>query len=373
MKTKYLVLVLLYFPCLIHANTTVTSRFVITNRTIESATIQSTDTSAVVTNAGNGLYRISDNYQSIRNRILTDTGNHQVGFWRKSSIAIVTMTGQNLGHTFTVLGKYADSEISVSTRSSAGFDLQFNNGCSFIDPFDQAFIMDTPRHYKIQSDSDVSKDCVGRTKDVTHQFNGPPIVNGVSRTFYLDIGRLQTDPEYKKAPPDIYFGSGVYTGEVVKNRVGVGFAPSYINNITIVKNPFFENVTLPIGDNVFDTRTTGGDILGSLVIPYVINGHFTPYNTISLQVHSSNGFKLQMASGGSTISIPYSLSTTIGSQRVYPLVTNGAGLGAVTIRNLEVESYSIQGRFNANFSIDKNTAITGVYSDDLTAIFQIAL
>ncbi|EAN4467302.1 fimbrial protein, partial [Salmonella enterica] len=117
--------------------------------------------------------------------------------------------------------------------------------------------------------------------------------------------------------------------------------------------------------------TIGNDINGNLVIPYVINGHFTPYNRIVLNVLSLNGFKLKDSI--SNKSIPYSLSTNIGGQKKYTLANLGVGAGAVTIGNLANESYALQGKFDADFTIDKSTAVVGDYNDELTAIFQIEL
>ncbi|HEH8789626.1 TPA: hypothetical protein SH409_004944 [Salmonella enterica] len=72
-------------------------------------------------------------------------------------------------------------------------------------------------------------------------------------------------------------------------------------------------------------------------------------------------------------SIPYSLSTNIGGQKKYSLANSGVGTGTVTISNLANESYALQGKFDADFTIDKSTAVIGDYTDELTAIFQIEL
>lgn len=366
MKIKYGIFILLLVSSASQA-VTVTSMFEITNRTIEKETITSTDTTMNYSTSGNGLYKIADNYQDANINAL-DYGNQQLGLKRGNSLISFVMTGQKLGHQFLVQGKYADSSISAQIATGAWFNVISNNGCSDVQP--RVGLTGTVT-FKIMASDDVSKQCIANTPDYTFQSGGSVPVTGINRTFLLDIGRLQNDPAYRKAPPDIYIGSGVFNGERIKNRVGNGFLPAYTNNITIVKNPYFEGVTLSSGSNVFDTKTVGNNINGNLVVPYVINGHFTPYNTITLQIRSANGFRLK--NNGSAASIPYSLSTTIGSQRVYSLVSNGTSSGQVVIKNLESESYVLQGRFDADFSIDKNNAVTGDYDDTLTAIFQVTL
>lgn len=372
MKKQSLVLMLSFFSCVVQAATTVTSTFVITNKTIESNAITSTDSTMRYTDeTGNGLYKISDNYQDANIQDARQYGNTQLGLVRNTSTVSIALKGVKLGHTFTVLGKYANSSITARIPAGGFFYNSARNGCLSVTPTAGS---DDPVNYVILSSSDVTKNCTGRTSDLSFNLiNGQLNVRGVFRDFYLDIGRLQSDPEYRKAPPDTYTGTGVFRGEVIKNRVGSGYTPVYTNNITIVKNPYFESVTFPAGDNVFDTRTIGRHIQGNLNIPFVINGHFTPYNTISLQVISLNGFKLQSGTAGSSATIPYSLGMTAGSGRSYSLATNGSGSGSATISNPEAESYAIQGSFNADFAIDKNTAATGDYSDTLTAIFQLAL
>ncbi|EHX95590.1 cS5 fimbrial minor pilin subunit [Escherichia coli C691-71 (14b)] len=372
MKKQPIVLTLGFFSFMVQAATTVTSEFEITNKTIEKYTISSTDSTMTYTDvSGSGLYKISDQY-SDANVNIRNYGNHQFGLLRNNSTVNIIMKGVNLGHTFTVQGKYANSAVSVPNPQKS-FTVRSNNGCSSVS---SAYLGNASYTlYEIRSSNDVTRNCSGQTDQYTHMPNNSGQVNvtGIYRDFYLDIGRLQSDAEYRKAPPDTYIGTGTFAGEVLKNRVGSGYTPTYTNKITIIKKPYFESVTLPTVDNIFDTRTIGRQIQGNLVIPFVINGHFTPYNTISLQVISLNGFKLQSENVGSSATIPYSLNMTIGSERRYSLATNGNGLGNVTINNLESDGYSIQGRFNADFLIDKNTAVTGDYADTLTAIFQISL
>lgn len=372
MKKQPIVLAIGFFPFMVQAATTVTSEFEITNKTIEKYKISSTDSTMTYTDvSGSGLYKISDKY-SDANVNIKNYGNHQFGLVRNNSTVNIIMKGVNLGHTFTVQGKYANSSVSAPNPFTS-FATARNNGCSRVSSSyagDQSYAL-----YEITSSNNVTQNCSGQTNQFSHTPNNSNQVNvtGIYRDFYLDIGRLQSDAEYRKAPPDTYIGTGTFAGEVLKNRVGSGYTPTYTNKITIIKKPYFESVTLPTVDNIFDTRTIGRQIQGNLVIPFVINGHFTPYNTISLQVISLNGFKLQSENVGSSATIPYSLNMTIGSERRYSLATNGNGLGNVTINNLESDGYSIQGRFNADFLIDKNTAVTGDYVDTLTAIFQISL
>ncbi|EHL4433047.1 fimbrial protein [Salmonella enterica] len=350
------------------AVTTVDSEFVITNKVIEKASITSSDSSMVFADTGSGLYKIHDNFSDANINIIK-YGNQQVGLYRKNSLIKIQMTGEKLGHKFTVNAKYANSEINVLAAGVVGFNVYKNSGCLIVTP--STPLADNPLRFNITSDGDVNSDCSAHTFDIG--FPPAPTINvqGVSRDVYLDIGGLNENKQYRDAPPDVYTGKSVYNGEVIKNRVGNGYPIYYNNNIKIIKNPYFERVTLPAGDNLFDVKTTGSDIHGSLVIPYVINGHFTPYNKIILNVTSLNGFRLKELDEKN--SIPYSLSTTIGGQKTYSLATPGAGNGGVTIDNLMNENYALQGRFNASFSIDKSLVDVGDYTDTLTAIFEIAL
>ncbi|EAW8185583.1 fimbrial protein [Salmonella enterica] len=378
MKKEYFALALSFFSCMACASnsalTTMNSTFEITNRTIIRANITSSDNSMTYSDPDhNGVYKISDKYQDANIPNVHQQGgpNQQVSLKRNQSLVRITLTGQNLGHKITVLGKLANSSVSIAEYRGIFFwDTFYNSGCTTVVPNGYVGMISGTITFKIESSNNVTQNCTGNTGSyefIPHKVR----VMGNSRDFYLDIGRLQNEPEYRKAPPDTYTGSGTLNGDQLVGRGGGAYLLNYANNITIVKNPYFEGVTMPSGDNVFDTRTTGGQIKGNLVIPYVINGQFTPYNTVSLNVTSLNGFKLKNT--GSSTEIPYSLSTTVGSQRVYPLAKVGKSSGSVTLSNLEAESYAIQGRFNADFSIDKNSAQTGDYSDTLTAIFQITL
>lgn len=357
------------------AATTVTSEFEITNRVIDSSSITSTDNTMTYTDVGNGLYKIHDNFRDANIPDIRSYGNQQLGLTRNNSLIKITMTGQKLGHKFTVSAKYANSEIRAFSNVSGYFSTYKNNGCENVQPATEVITGVTFVDYNITSNSNVNMDCAASTIDVGWAFWLYPVnsirVEGVSRDVYLDIGSLNKSKQYRDVPPDIYTGKSSYNGEVIKNRVGDGYRVYYYNNIKIIKNPYFENVTLPAGDNIFDVKTIGNDINGNLVIPYVINGHFTPYNRIVLNVLSLNGFKLKDSI--SNKSIPYSLSTNIGGQKKYTLANLGVGAGAVTIGNLANESYALQGKFDADFTIDKSTAVVGDYNDELTAIFQIEL
>ncbi|EAA5441610.1 fimbrial protein [Salmonella enterica subsp. diarizonae] len=366
-----LLCVILYFLLsgAVFAETKVTSEFVITNRKLESYKFSSTDPTATFTDAGNGLFQMHDNFTDANINIML-YGNQQMGFVRDNSLFKIRMTGQRLGHSFMVSGKYANSSFRINRANTGSYFSEYkNSGCSVM-----SSDMDNDI-FTINSSSNVGADCKGRTNDVGYPYpqDGVLTASGISRDVYLDMGRLQNDKAYRDAPPDVYTGQGTFSGELIKNRVGNGLRILYTNQITITKNPYFEGVTLPAGDNVFDVRTTGSEIRGNLVIPYVINGYFTPYNKITLNVTSLNGFKLKDTSSPDKREIPYSLSTNTGSQRVYPVAINGVSQGTVIISNLPGESYALQGRFNADFLVDKSSAQTGDYSDMLTAVFQISL
>lgn len=356
------------------ASTTVDSDFIITNRAIEITNFKSTDNTATFTDTtGNGFYLIHDNFTDANINNVLNYGNHQLGFIRTNSLIKITMTGKRFGHKFVVSAKYGNSSFSVTNKQGVHgfFNLIQNSGCDSITP-ESSPVGTTTVIFSITANSNVDANCTGRTSDITFNYpdNTGMYTKGISRDFYLDIGSLQNNKAYRDAPPDTYVGVNTFSGERIQNRIGAGYPVNYINKITIIKNPYFENVTLPPSDNVFDVRTVGGDVHGNLVIPYVINGYFTPYNSITLSVTSLNGFKLKDVNFNE---IPYSLTTGIGSQREHSLVTSGVNNGPITISNLPTESHALQGRFNANFSINKSAAKSGEYSDTLTAIFQIAL
>ncbi|EPC4783755.1 fimbrial protein [Salmonella enterica] len=363
------------------AGTVVNSEFVITNRKIESATFNSEAPGFnAVDTTGSGLYKMSDFYaDAIVDDVMFRWGlNQQPGFKRANSLFSVTMKGEKLGHKFTVMGKYANSKINLQTSEGQGFvrgsfpQPYKNNGCILVVPSSLIINGTTSIDYEITSDSNVNNNCVADTFQADFAWN-PQLIMRVTagkREVYLDLDSLQRDVKYRNAPPDTYTGTEVYRGEAIVSHNGVVHVFPYTNNIKIIKNPYFENVSLPQGDNIFSVKTVGNDVRGDLVIPYVINGHFTPYNRITLNVTSLNDFKLK---DQRSHSIPYSLTTGIGSQKEYSLVTSGTSNGSVTITNLTNENYSLQGRFNAGFSIDKSAVAVGDYTDTLTAIFEIAL
>ena len=362
------------FLCLLtgvaDAATTLTSSFTITNSTIERFEFNSTDLSATYTDTGGGLFKITDNFTDANLANFLNYGNQQLGFERTNSLLTVTLTGQRLGHKFNVYAKYANSSFQSVNKSAAGIlpDSTFNNGCIKVYPMVGEQARDII-FYEFQASSDVTKNCRGHTVDHTFPITTQPL-KGIKRDFYIDIGRLQKQTDYLSAPPDTYKGTSVYQGEKIANRVGNGFIVRYTNNITILKKPYFESVSLPSGKNVFDVRTVASNIRGDVAIPFVIKGQFTAYDTINLNVTSGNNYRLQGSSGNQ---IPYSLNMTVGSQKTYPLVTDGTGTGAAIIKNLAPEGGTIQGRFNADFSVNKNTTVTGDYTDNLVAVFELTL
>ncbi|EDI1752823.1 hypothetical protein GD488_25510, partial [Salmonella enterica] len=324
------------------AEMTVNSEFVITNRVIESADFQSEAPGFSAKDTGSGLYMMSDNFSEVTGNadtILNRPNLNSVGTLRNKSTFTVQMTGRKLRHVFYVKGKYANSVLTVapSSTNNQGVINTFANGfprsgkCG-----ENTSPLYAPgsvpevggfhsQEYTISSDSNVESDCKIHTNALIWDISGGHLgITGVRRDVYLDLGALQKDPQYRNAPPDIYTGTdrfnhdGVYA---VIQRAEYAVGIPYNNKIKITKNPYFENVTLPTGDNIFTVKTVGDNVRGDLVIPYVINGHFTPYNTITLTVESLNGFKLKKSSGST--GIPYSLTTGIGSQKEYSLVTIG--------------------------------------------------
>ncbi|ECE0793626.1 TPA: fimbrial protein [Salmonella enterica subsp. diarizonae] len=374
MNKKFLVMLVLLKLSSGYASTTVTSKFEITNRVIETAAIISTDNTMSYSDVGNGLYKLTDSFNDANATISGTYAGVGIGLNRLGSLFSITMVGKNLGHRFVLKGKYSNASLTMSGIGSSavrGYGLfKPVGGCSLVDPSSVVFSGATSFSNTINSNSNVNADCIDRV--TASYWTGSVQLTGVSRDIYLDVGALQKDANYRKAPPDDYVGSGVYALDRVATYGNVlvrNFV--YVNNVEIIKNPYFEKITLSSGDNLFDVRTTGNNIIGNLIIPYVINGHFTPYNRIILNVTSSNGFKLKDIS--SKNSIPYSLFTRIGGQKSHSLAISGVSNGTVTIGNLSNESYALQGRFNSDFSIDKSTAQAGDYSDELTAIFQVEL
>ncbi|EBU1141555.1 fimbrial protein [Salmonella enterica] len=363
------------------ADTTVNSEFVITNRTIESSNFDSQAPGFVATDTtGSGLYKMSDNFEEARGDIMRDWGlNQQPGIVRTGSLFSIKMKGEKLGHEFTVKGKYAESSLVISATDSYAsniFPENRNTGCDTVRPLDSSpdvWSGSKTISYSITSNNNMDADCKANSGYIvfdTRSGKAKLSSEGRLQVVYLDLESLQKNKKYRDAPPDVYNGSNTYDGNSLKGYGGGIKNFKYINNIKIIKNPYFENVTLPKSDNVFAVRKVGNDVRGDLVIPYVINGHFTPYNRITLSVSSLNNFKLK---GDSGYEIPYSLTTGIGRQKEHSLVTSGTSHSPVTITNLMNENYALQGQFNANFSIDKSAVNPGEYTDTLTAIFEISL
>ncbi|HFW3090907.1 TPA: fimbrial protein [Salmonella enterica subsp. enterica serovar Reading] len=370
---------------------TVATHFVITNKTIEEAKIidgTTTASGARILNTGSDIYSVSDDFRSadlteLKDRNIIQNGfNQQPGLKRDTSLFQVEMEGQILHHKFKVKGKYANSSLRIEKQPSSGLipyslgDKVDTIGCSSVAPTDSREQLPPNIQFFIKASSDVNSDCTGGTRYITFPVSsGMKLVStGESREVYLDLGALQRDKAYRDAPPDIYTGEGIYNGEKLRSHNVHHYTLGYRSVIEIIKNPYFENVSLPSGgDNIFSVRKVGNEIRGDLVIPYVINGHFTPYNkiTLSLDPQKSN-FKLKNTSDPAK-EIPYSLSTGIGRQSEYSLVTEGSYTGPIYLTNLTNENHSLQGRFNASFSIDAASVSTGEYTDTLTAIFEIAL
>ncbi|EDN6746599.1 fimbrial protein [Salmonella enterica] len=360
------------FP-LCHATALVTSSFEITNRTIDSENIVS-DMPGFSFQKNNDLYIFQDNHADANLTDIRNYGNQQAGYSRTNSLVQITMKGMRLGHTFTLSGKLGDASVQISGAHTNGFfNTAAKNGCISVIP-DTSLTQGTKNPiFGATTNTDVLLNCIS----VSNQYNftlTPPSVNiglrGLKRIFYLDVARLQNEISYRKAPPDTYKGVATYRGEGFINRVGTGITFDYINDVTIIKKPYFEGVTLPPGENVFDTRAIGQNIIGNLTIPYVINGQFTPYDQIQLKVSSLNNFSL--INPVNSARIPYSLNTTLGSKKI-ELVKQGSPSMSVSFTNLPNDNYSLQGKFDAAFSISKNNVTLGEYTDTITAVFNITL
>ncbi|EJD1358004.1 fimbrial protein, partial [Salmonella enterica] len=178
------------------------------------------------TDVGNGLYKIHDNFRDANIPDIRSYGNQQIGLTRNNSLIKITMTGQKLGHKFTVSAKYANSEIRAFSNVSGYFSTYKNNGCTNVQPATEVITGATFVDYNITSNSNVNMDCAASTIDVSWAFWLYPVnsirVEGVSRDVYLDIGSLNKSKQYRDVPPDIYTGKSSYNGEVIKNRVGDG-------------------------------------------------------------------------------------------------------------------------------------------------------
>ncbi|EIX3165155.1 hypothetical protein MKB28_005300, partial [Salmonella enterica] len=147
--------------------TTVTSEFEITNRVIDSSSITSTDNTMSYTDVGNGLYKIHDNFLDANIPNIRDYGNQQLGLTRTNSLIKITMTGQKLGHKFTVNAKYANSEIRAISYIRGGFPQVYrNNGCTDVQPLGIIPNGTLYANYKITASNNVNANCVAKTSDV---------------------------------------------------------------------------------------------------------------------------------------------------------------------------------------------------------------
>lgn len=247
--------------------------------------------------------------------------------------------------------------------------MRVNNTCRTSTPSLYSSKYDLDIGYKYPSPS-------GNDYSAYKNSNYPQIISGERETV-IDIDGLLNDINYRKAPPDIYKTVGVNSFN--NDRIYVG-APNndktinIIHLIKITKNPYFDGVSLPAGDNIFNVKKTGNNIAGDLTIPYVMNGLFTPYNTIHLQVSSLNNFD---RTGPGAKRIPYTLSTTMGSQTLRRVSEHNASAGSsssgiFTLHDLQKDAYAIQGHFDARFLAEGSTT-SGEYTDTLTAIFTISL
>lgn len=385
-KKRFLYLMVFTFSSLLYVNisyaldkaTTVTSNFSITNRVIESANISSVADGFSYIDDGIGFYHMTDNF---KDATITDirkaTGaNQQWGFRRNKSLFKVKMTGQRLGHSFYVLGKYAKSSVTLSVSGNVGVSGGFNeyakSGCTLVEPSIIVVNGTFSVPYSIEVGRAMIENCFNaRSFEVSYDPGGIISSKGINREVYLDIGGLQKNADYRKAPPDIYQGSDSFVADLIHSRVGDDIRMFYNSKITIQKNPYFEGVTLPAGDNVFDVKKVKNQLKGNLTIPYVINGQFTPFNQIKLTVTSTNGFKLKDTSNNE---IPYSLSTTIGVRKLN-IADNGITVNpqsVITFTDLSKEFYALQGRFDADFSANSSIQ-TGDYTDTVTAVYTISL
>ncbi|EKN4699391.1 fimbrial protein [Yersinia ruckeri] len=356
---------------------TLTSNFTITNRVIEKESLISTESAMSYSNNGSGFYTITDTHTDANNSNVnaTNPNSSYWGYGRASSIVTIKMKGQRLGYTFNVKGKVGNSSImyKASIPGSGGSVGVIAGNCSFA--VNDRLLTDNI--YRVNADSNMSTDRVNCFSSSYNYGGATKVIPsiGVSRVFYLDLSSLNNADDYRKAPPDVYIGSNV------NNNVSFlsGGNPtssirryiSYNNYMTIYKKPYFDNVTLLSTENQFTVKTVNNIINGSVTVPYVMNGQFTPYDRITLNVTSLNNFSLVNSSDISK-RIPYSLSTTLGTRK-FQLANKGTGTGTITFTDLPQSASSIQGRFDADFSTDRSSVVTGDYTDVLTAVYQIDL
>lgn len=369
--------------------TVLNSRFEITNRNIENnATFLMTGTGLIsAQDIGNGLYQIEDDFSTVKNDNLGVYAPYIINLTLDSTSFNVRMVGKKLGHSFNVVGRYYGAEVRLNNMEFVvgkdGINIyQVVNktvgNCNSIysyssSGFNLAIVGNTANTSMTCSNANAGNGAAWYLNKMNK--NSISSLQPIKRDILLDIGGLQKNADYRKAPPDTYVGtvtSDVQHSFIFRRyEVPVAEIMVYRNNITIQKNPYFEGITLPAGDNFFDVKKVSNKLKGNLTIPYVMNGQFTPYNTINLEVASNNGFKLKDASNNE---IPYSLSTTIGVRKLN-IADKGTTVNpqsVIAFTDLSKEFYALQGRFDADFSASSSIQ-TGDYTDTVTAVYTISL
>lgn len=363
-----------------------TSSFTITNKQIESESFKSTEPAMNYTNNGSGFYTITDTHTDANIHNLPGNGLFTWSYGRRNSITQIIMKGKRLGHTFIVNGKIGPSSVIVQQKTGGilidGLNISYYPGavgtCDNVTPIGLPVQFNhqgtEPINISISVNKNMQEDAGGCTSTFlfyTKLLANPITTTGISREFYLDLASIQNDIKYRNAPPDIYEGSSVSNGIIFLGFNSFIVPINYTNNVTIIKKPYFDNVTLSSSENLFTVKTVNSELNGSVTVPYVMNGQFTAFDRITLNVTSQNNFSLVNAIDANK-RIPYSLSTTIGTRK-FQLVNNGIGTGPVIFTDLPKSASAIQGRYDANFSLNKNSVISGDYTDTLTAVYQIDL
>lgn len=371
------IIALVFFSNTVSA-VTLTSNFTITNRVIEKSSFTSTEPAMTYTDNGSGFYTVTDTHSDAnRDNLNSPSVSTYWGYGRRNSLVTISLKGKRLGHNFNVYGKIGDSSvmlvstIPVDAGGNIGLQPGSSGTCSAVGTNDSL----TSRLFYTNVSSTMINDGVG-CRTIAPNFGGSSKLIksvGVSRVFYLDLQSLQNDAKYRAAPPDVYSAVNTFNGNALTAGAGNAFRVDipYINDITIIKKPYFDNVTLLSQDNNFTVKTVGSKVNGSVTVPYVMNGQFTPYDRVTLNVTSLNNFSL-VNSLDATKKIPYSLSTSLGTRK-FQLATQGAGGGTVLFTDLPKSVSAMQGRYDASFSVDKTSVVSGEYTDTLTAVYQIDL
>ncbi|MGY0144672.1 hypothetical protein [Edwardsiella tarda] len=350
-------------PLFADADVTVTSSFSITNKTITAEKVNSTELSMSYSKAGNGYYTIVDANTDVN----YNYPQSAVSLYRTTSVTPITMIGQRTGYRFTLYGKLGETTANFNgTRGNRYFNGAKGSNCINSAPDS----LNANHTIKTSDDNNGSVDC--KNSYLTIYVWDTLKINGVRRTYHLDLASLLNDSAYIKAPLDVYIGSSTNSGQnIIRETLATVRTSYYKNNVTIYKKPYFDSVTFSASEGKFTTLAIGQKIIGSVTVPYLLSGKFTPYDRITLNVSSKNGFSLVNGADNSK-RIPYSLSTTLGVRK-YNLVNSGVSLGGAIFTNLPENTNAIQGRFDADFSVSKATVINGDYVDTLTAIYQIDL